>query len=172
MGGQGASLFISDVRTEAGEVAVAHWRSRGIAAQFMQADLTDLSDIRALFRRVTEDSGAIDVLVTCAGIASLAKDPDITPEEWDKVFAVNLKVTFFCCQEALRYMVARKRGKIVTAMTGAWVDDINTAFAQKIPFKRYGTPEEIGQTIAFLASDQASYLTGETIDVNGGLVMD
>ncbi len=69
-------------------------------------------------------------------------------------------------------MVARKRGKIVTAMTDAWGDDINTAFAQKIPFKRYGTPEEIGQTIAFLASDQANYLTGATIDVNGGLVMD
>ena len=224
MGRQGASLFISDVGTEAGEVAVAHWRSRGITAAFMQADLTDLSEIRALFRRVTEDSGAIDVLVACAGISSLTKVPDVTPKEWDRVFAVNLKATFFCCQEALRYMVARKQGKIVTiasaaakiggvavgahyssskagvicltkslalyaapyrinvncvcpgptatAMTDAWGDEINTAFAQKIPFKRYGTPEEVGQTIAFLASDQASYLTGETIDVNGGLVMD
>lgn len=224
MGRQGASLFISDVGTEAGEAAVAHWRSRGITAAFMQADLTDLSEIRALFRRVTEDSGAIDVLVACAGISSLTKVPDVTPKEWDRVFAVNLKATFFCCQEALRYMVARKQGKIVTiasaaakiggvavgahyssskagvicltkslalyaapyrinvncvcpgptatAMTDAWGDEINTAFAQKIPFKRYGTPEEVGQTIAFLASDQASYLTGETIDVNGGLVMD
>ena len=48
MGRQGASLFISDVGTEAGEAAVAHWRSRGIAAQFRQADLTDLSKIRTL----------------------------------------------------------------------------------------------------------------------------
>jgi 3-oxoacyl-[acyl-carrier protein] reductase len=57
-------------------------------------------------------------------------------------------------------------------MTDAWGEEINTAFAEKIPFKRYGTAEEIGQAIAFLASDRASYLTGETIDVNGGLVMD
>jgi 3-oxoacyl-[acyl-carrier protein] reductase len=57
-------------------------------------------------------------------------------------------------------------------MTDAWGEEINTTFAQKIPLKRYGTPEEVGQTIAFLASDQASYLTGETVDVNGGLIMD
>jgi 3-oxoacyl-[acyl-carrier protein] reductase len=224
MGRQGACLFITDVGTEAGEEAVAGWRKRGIPATFIRADLTDLSEIRALFRRVEEEAKRIDVLVTCAGISSLTRIPEITPEEWDRVFAVNLKATFFCCQEALRTMVERKRGKIVTiasaaakiggvavgahysaskagiicltkslalyaapyginvncvcpgptatAMTDAWGEAINTEFKQKIPFKRYGNPEEIGETIAFLASDRASYLTGETVDVNGGLVMD
>jgi 3-oxoacyl-[acyl-carrier protein] reductase len=63
-------------------------------------------------------------------------------------------------------------GPTATAMTDAWGEAINTEFAQKIPFKRYGTPEEIGEAIAFLASERAGYLTGETVDVNGGLVMD
>ncbi len=63
-------------------------------------------------------------------------------------------------------------GPTATAMTDAWGEAINTEFAQKIPFKRYGTPEQIGEVIDFLASGGARYLTGETVDVNGGLVMD
>jgi 3-oxoacyl-[acyl-carrier protein] reductase len=49
---------------------------------------------------------------------------------------------------------------------------MNKSFAEKIPFKRYGTPEEVADAICFLASDRARYITGETMDVNGGLVMD
>jgi len=224
MGSRGAVLFITDVDTHAGEAAVAGWREEGIEAAFIPADLTDLAQIQSLFRRVEEDAGKIDVLVTCAGISSLTSIPEISPGEWDRVFAVNLKAAFFCCQEALRTMTERKRGKIVTiasaaakiggvavgahysaskagiicltkslalygapyginvncvcpgptetAMTDAWGEAINREFARKIPFKRYGRAEEIAEAIAFLASERASYLTGETVDVNGGLVMD
>ncbi len=41
-----------------------------------------------------------------------------------------------------------------------------------ILLKRYATPEEVAEAICFLASDRANYITGETLDVNGGLVMD
>jgi 3-oxoacyl-[acyl-carrier protein] reductase len=57
-------------------------------------------------------------------------------------------------------------------MTDAWGEETNTAFAGKIPLKRYGKPEEVAEAICFLCSDEASYITGETLDVNGGLVMD
>jgi 3-oxoacyl-[acyl-carrier protein] reductase len=57
-------------------------------------------------------------------------------------------------------------------MTDVWGDAINKSFAEKIPFRRYGTPEEVAEAICFLASDRARYITGETKDVNGGLVMD
>ena len=63
-------------------------------------------------------------------------------------------------------------GPIKTPMTDVWGPDVNREFAEKIPFKRYGTPEEVAEAIAFLASDRARYITGETMDVNGGLVMD
>ena len=63
-------------------------------------------------------------------------------------------------------------GPIATAMTDEWGNEVNTSFVQKIPLKRYGTPGEVAEVIWFLSSDKAAYITGETVDVNGGLVMD
>jgi 3-oxoacyl-[acyl-carrier protein] reductase len=63
-------------------------------------------------------------------------------------------------------------GPTRSAMTDAWGEKANAEFAAKIPFKRYGEPEEIAEAVLFLASDRARYITGEILDVNGGLVMD
>jgi 3-oxoacyl-[acyl-carrier protein] reductase len=59
-----------------------------------------------------------------------------------------------------------------TAMANIRDDVLNQSFAEKIPFKRYGTPQEVAEAICFLVSDRARYITGETVDVNGGLIMD
>ena len=63
-------------------------------------------------------------------------------------------------------------GPTKTPMTDAWGEKANEDFAAKIPLKRYGAPEEIADAILFLASERARYITGEVLDVNGGLVMD
>lgn len=63
-------------------------------------------------------------------------------------------------------------GPTKTPMTDAWGEKANQEFAAKIPFKRYGEPEEIAEAILFLASDRSRYMTGEILDVNGGLIMD
>lgn len=63
-------------------------------------------------------------------------------------------------------------GPIRTAMTEAWGDSVNRSFAEKIPWKEYGEPEDVAAAVAFLASDSARYITGETLDVNGGFIMD
>ena len=51
-------------------------------------------------------------------------------------------------------------------------DELRAKFRETIPLKRDGTPEEIAYTILFLASDYANYILGETIEVNGGMLMD
>ncbi len=63
-------------------------------------------------------------------------------------------------------------GPIATDMTAIWGEEANRAFAEKIPWKEYGEPQDVANAVAFLASDKARYITGEIIDVNGGLVMD
>ncbi|HUI10864.1 MAG TPA: SDR family NAD(P)-dependent oxidoreductase [Bacteroidota bacterium] len=63
-------------------------------------------------------------------------------------------------------------GPTRTPMTDEWGDRANRDFAAKIPFRRYGEPEEIAEAILFLASERSRYVTGEILDVNGGLIMD
>jgi len=62
-------------------------------------------------------------------------------------------------------------GFIDTDMTRALTEEQRTGLLQKIPLERLGAPEDIAQTVLFLASPGAAYITGETIHVNGGMYM-
>lgn len=62
-------------------------------------------------------------------------------------------------------------GFIDTEMTQAMTEAAREATLQQIPLKRVGIPEDIAQTVAFLASDRAGYITGQTISVDGGMHM-
>ena len=62
-------------------------------------------------------------------------------------------------------------GFIATLMTESLPESVKKAFIDIIPMKRFGKPEEIAQTVRFLLSDEAAYITGQTISVNGGLYM-
>jgi len=62
-------------------------------------------------------------------------------------------------------------GFIATEMTDVLKEEIKEAFVAKIPLGRFGDPREIAEAAAFLLSDHASYITGETLRVNGGMLM-
>ena len=62
-------------------------------------------------------------------------------------------------------------GYISTDMTNALSDEIQKSIQDKIPLKRVGTAEEIAAAVAFLASPEAGYITGQTLCVDGGIVM-
>jgi 3-oxoacyl-[acyl-carrier protein] reductase len=62
-------------------------------------------------------------------------------------------------------------GFIATDMTDVLSDEIKTSFTAKIPMGRFGEPKEVAEATAFLLSDHASYITGETLKVNGGMFM-
>ncbi len=62
-------------------------------------------------------------------------------------------------------------GFIATDMTDVLKDEVKEAFIAKIPLGRFGEPKEVAQAVAFLLSDHSSYITGETLKVNGGMYM-
>jgi 3-oxoacyl-[acyl-carrier protein] reductase len=62
-------------------------------------------------------------------------------------------------------------GFIATAMTEKMTDDAKTKLAGEIPLERLGTPDDVAAAVAFLASDEASYVTGTVVNVSGGLSM-
>jgi 3-oxoacyl-[acyl-carrier protein] reductase len=62
-------------------------------------------------------------------------------------------------------------GFIETDMTKKLTEDAVKAWAEQIPLKRFGKPEDVAHAVVFLASEEASYITGHTLEVDGGLVM-
>jgi meso-butanediol dehydrogenase / (S,S)-butanediol dehydrogenase / diacetyl reductase len=193
-------------------------RSPANLAGAIQADVTDLKQVQAAFAEAMTLMGGVDVLVNNAGISIRHNFLDITPEEWDKVIAVNLTGVFYMAQIAARHMMERGSGVILqTASTNgimgypyyadynatkagvieltksmalelspqvrvcavapgyvltpmqraeytdAMLDEVN----RKIPLRRHAQPEEIAALFAFLASDDAQYITGQVYAIDG-----
>ncbi len=62
-------------------------------------------------------------------------------------------------------------GFIVTEMTDVLSDKIKESISETIPMKRFGQTADVANTVAFLASDEAAYITGQVISVDGGMAM-
>ena len=108
---EGARLVLSDF--DGTRLAATADEIKG-DVRYLRADVTRLSEIEAIFVLAEREFGRVDGLVTCAGIITTLPMLEVTGEEWDRVFAVNAKGTFFTVQAALRRMLPRGQGRIVT----------------------------------------------------------
>lgn len=113
---EGAAVVVNYASSadEAGAV-IDTIESLGGKALPVQADIGRLEDIRRLFHETVGHFGRLDVLVANAGYASFKPLVETTEEEFDRTYALNAKGTFFCLQEALRYMA--QGGRIVCIST-------------------------------------------------------
>jgi meso-butanediol dehydrogenase / (S,S)-butanediol dehydrogenase / diacetyl reductase len=112
---EGASVAILDRDQNA--CAKIHNELPAIAGTFL-ADVADHDQVRQAFAAIVRELGGLDVVINNAGISIRHKFLDITPDEWDKVLAVNLTGVFNVAQTAARHMMADAGGVILnTAST-------------------------------------------------------
>jgi NAD(P)-dependent dehydrogenase (short-subunit alcohol dehydrogenase family) len=228
LAGHGATVSCLDIDPAKLDETVSAIKSAGGRAHAVKADVADPKALAAALSRVAELEPELDGLVTCAGVQNKTSILELTAEEWDRVMAINLRGTFLSVQGALRIMMTRNKGRIVTIgsdtgkrgggrvgksaygsskggvviftrsiakelaptfqgnirincvcpgpMLTPMSGDIYYNDAPKthasVPMGRYGTTDEITAGIIFLLSDEASFVYGETMVIDGGLVMD
>jgi len=191
----------------------------GGKAALFQADVTQLSELESLFKEVKEQFGKIDLLINNAGTLITKPIKEVTEQEYDELFAINVKSVFFSCQLAAQYL--SEGGRIINISTtvtqimlpgyglyaaskgavnqitrvlskelgekGITVNSISpgptdtelfrdgktdeqiAGMASMSAFNRIGTPTDIADAVSLLVRDEARWITGQNLFVNGGL---
>ena len=222
---EGAAVGVFDLRADAA-AKVAAEIGNGAAAQ--ACDITDLDAVRAAVTAFEAARGPADILVNNAGWDKFAYFLDTSPEDWERIIAINLKGPIHLHHAVLKGMQARRRGRVVNiasdagrvgssmeavysackggiiaftktiaremARTNVTVNCVcpgptdtpllaeflgsgpqgekaHEGLKRAIPLKRLGQPDDLAGMVAFLASDDAAYITGQVISVSGGLTM-
>lgn len=221
----GAAVMIADLNVEGAQRIADEIDNAGGRAQAMRCDVASERDVRALADATRERLGGLHVMVNNAGATHRNKPAlQVTEEEFDRVYRVNLKSVFWSAQVVLPVFVAQGGGCFVnvasttgvrpgpglvwysgskaaminltkglaleyakhgvrvnavnpmigeTAMLGDFMGMEDTPanrerFLTRIPLGRFTQPADVASAVAFLASDEASYLTGVCLDVDGG----
>ena len=224
---EGARVAIADILEDEARKTAGDILATGGQAQVVKTDVTQLDQVRACVRQVTDTWGAIDVLVNNAGWDKIEPFLQSEPETWDKVIAINLRGPINFCHTVAAQMAERGQGKIISissdagrvGSTGEAVYSackagiigfsktlarelarakinvnvvcpgptdtallrqvsagekgakIINAMTRAVPFRRLGQPEEIANAVAFFASPDADFVTGQVLSVSGGLTM-
>ena len=114
-----ARIACLDVHDGNNEATAHELEGLGAAAMALHCDLGEVDQIRAAFGRVAKDWGRLDASCHIGGYSWRGETLDVTVEQWDLVLNVNLRGTFFCCQEALRIMYPQRSGAIVNTSADA-----------------------------------------------------
>jgi 3-oxoacyl-[acyl-carrier protein] reductase len=114
------ALTLTDVRKEnllrtAGEIE----KERGLTCICIDADIRKEEADAAMVAEAADRMGRLDILVNCAGISRMGRLYDVTGEQWDFTFDINVKGLFFVCREAFRIMEKQKNGCIINLASQA-----------------------------------------------------
>jgi NAD(P)-dependent dehydrogenase (short-subunit alcohol dehydrogenase family) len=115
----GATVAAAARRPGDADAVVREATDAGGEASAVAMDLTDRTSIERAVEETVERFGRIDVLVNNAGLGTNHDALDATEQEWDELFAVNVRGLFFACQAAGRRMVEQRSGRIVNMASQA-----------------------------------------------------
>ncbi|MBP1155776.1 MULTISPECIES: SDR family NAD(P)-dependent oxidoreductase [unclassified Paenibacillus] len=223
---RGAAVVLADIDVSGVQEAAKEIEDSGGIAVSIPLDVTDRKQISQAVSDIVNRFGKLDILVNNAGITRPTRVLDISEEEWDLIFKINMKGVFHLTQEVLPYMKQNSYGRIInlgsvsgkrggglfggshysaakaavsgfskavaremaafgitcnsvapgligTEITGGLLTpQLKEELVRGIPVGRIGTIGDVAYTIVFLASEEAGYITGEEIDINGGMHID
>ncbi len=121
----GAAVVIAEVKPDTGEAVADEITKAGGQALAVRCDVSRKDEVEAMVTQAAKAFGGIDILVNNAAIYPARAWTDIAEEEWDQVFAVNIKGYYLCARACYPQMKARGGGKIinissVTFLLGKW----------------------------------------------------
>jgi meso-butanediol dehydrogenase/(S,S)-butanediol dehydrogenase/diacetyl reductase len=219
---EGAQLMLADINEAGGAAIIEELTGAGAPVAFRQVDVSELGQVEVLMQAAVDRFGRLDVVFNNAGVGAYGKAPDMDPELWRRVIAVDLDSVYYGCRAAIPHLRRAGGGSIIntasisglfgdyglvaySAAKGAVVNltrtvaidharenirvnavcpgPIETAlltpllaipgaveqYTSLIPMGRVGRAEEVAAVVAFLCSDDASYISGAAIPVDGGL---
>ncbi|WNG43743.1 glucose 1-dehydrogenase [Archangium minus] len=223
----GAAVVLADVNGDNARAAADELVEAGYKAIGFRCNVADLGEVEAMVNKTVSTFGRLDVAFNNAGVQNvLAETADTTPEDFDRVNAVNLRGVWACMKYELQHMRQQGSGAIVNCSSigglvgGAergiyhaakhgvlgltksaaleyaarnirvnavcpgliWTPMVEQmvatgqkealdAMVKGTPMRRHGRPEEIADAVLWLCSSAASYVTGQSISVDGGLLM-
>ena len=180
----GADVALLDFNPALLEAAKPQVEAYGHRVITLQCDVSKADQVEKAVKDTVEQLGRLDILVNNAGITRDNLLLRMDEAEWDAVLSTNLKSVFLFSKAVIRPMgknLAKEYGKkkircnavapgfIKTKMTEVLSQEAKDKMAQMIPLQALGEPEDVAKAIRFLASDEASYITGQTLAVSGGM---
>ena len=117
----GAAIVVSDIKLEAAQATADSIVKSGGRALAVQADVTSGPEFERLIDRAEKEFGPLDVLLNIAGIFPRVAHVDMTEETWDEVISINLRSVYLGARAAIRRMLPRQRGVVLSTASGTGI---------------------------------------------------
>jgi NAD(P)-dependent dehydrogenase (short-subunit alcohol dehydrogenase family) len=118
--GQGARVYFLDIAEQASRELESALSGAAIPPTFIKCDLTNLDELKAVFARIQQEAGGVDILLNNAANDDRHDIEDVTPAYWESRINVNLRHMFFCTQAVLPGMKERRQGAVLNFGSISW----------------------------------------------------